>query len=146
VEGRLQARPKTLADYHTWVVEQQQQEEQGKEISKEEITTEDDLMTDIIMKRLRTSDGLDLDWVEKRFGTEIRKTILKGASLGLELDMAEIVTTTTNYREEEEERDTDQEQDGLLSSNASILRLKDPIGFLYSNYIISSIFAELGYE
>ena len=48
------------------------------------------------------------------------ESIYKGASLGLEL--------------------------GLVSTDGSddeIMRLKDPDGMLYSNFIISSIFAEL---
>ncbi len=76
------------------------------------------------MKRMRTSDGLDLEWIQQRFGSKIRDTIVKGATLGLELNLAEI----------------------LGEDDRVILRLKDPDGFLYSNYIISSIFAELGDE
>lgn len=82
------------------------------------------MLTDLIMKRLRTSDGLNLDWLQERFGSETRTTVIQGASLGLELQMAEIVS----------------------HGNDTILRLTDPNGFLYSNFIISSIFAELGYE
>lgn len=81
----------------------------------------EDFLTDVIMKALRTSDGLDLTWVEQRFGTETKDTIVDGAKLGIELSMA------------------------TLDSGGRRLKLRDPEGFLYSNYIISSIFAELGY-
>ena len=110
-----------MADYHTWV--QQLDSSDGDESAlSETISSEDDLLTDIVMKRLRTSDGLNLEWIQKRFGSEQRNAVVKGAQLGLELNMAR------------------------LDKNGARLRLVDPEGFLYSNYIISSIFAELGYE
>lgn len=90
----------------------------------DDVQSDDDMLTDIIMKRLRTSDGLNLDDIQQRFGSDIRNTISKGASLGLELNLVETVRT----------------------GEQTILRLKDPDGFLYSNYIISGIFAELGYD
>jgi len=132
IDGRLVARPKTMADYHTWVVQQQQQlvhnsqtiseEESPTLITVDERPSEEEWLTDVILKRLRTSDGLDLDWIEERFGPNTRRTIVMGAQLGLDLKMAE------------------------LDPSGSRLRLTDPDGFLYSNYIISSIFAELGYD
>lgn len=88
--------------------------------------TNDEYLTDIIMKRLRTSDGLDLKWITDCFGPDITESIREGAQLALQLDLAETITNEQNKEE--------------------ILRLKDPGGLLYSNYIISSIFAELGYE
>jgi oxygen-independent coproporphyrinogen-3 oxidase len=108
-----------MADYRTWV----QQMGRTNEVRPVPDGPSDlDLLTDIIMKRLRTSDGLDLEWIQKRFGPEQRKTIVKGAQLGLEMNMARI------------------------DKDSARLYLIDPEGFLYSNYIISSIFAELGYE
>ena len=110
-----------MADYHNWV--QQMGSSTGNALAlSETISSEDDLLTDIVMKRLRTSDGLNLEWIQKRFGAEQRNAVVKGAQLGLELNMAR------------------------LDKNGARLRLVDPEGFLYSNYIISSIFAELGYE
>ena len=81
--------------------------------------TDHEYLTDVVMKRLRTRDGLDLQWVQQRFGSDVVTGIRKGAELGLELGLAE------------------------LANNGSLLRLVDPEGFLYSNYIISSIFVEL---
>lgn len=118
VDGKLLARPKTMADYHTWV----QQIGTSDEDSTSETISDDDFLTDVIMKRLRTLDGLDLDWVQKRFGAEKKRTIVNGVRLGLEMNIARL------------------DKDGMR------LQLTDPEGFLYSNYIISSIFAELGYE
>jgi hypothetical protein len=48
-----------------------------------------EFLTDMVMKRLRTSDGLDLKWVGKRFGPDVATSILKGANLGLELGKGE---------------------------------------------------------
>jgi oxygen-independent coproporphyrinogen-3 oxidase len=78
---------------------------------------EDDYLLDVILTRLRTKEGLDLDWIEVNVGSEQVKNILRGAELGLELNLAE--------------------------RKQSFLRLKDPEGFLFSNSIISSIFSEL---
>ena len=105
------ARPKTLVDYYTWLEDNVKGVDGIDKLSKEE------LLTEMVMKRLRTSDGLDLKLIQRDFGDEVVTSILKGANLGLELGMAEC---------------TDE-----------VLKLKDPDGLLYSNYLISSIFAEL---
>lgn len=129
VDGQLLARPRTLSDYKEWVNDLPTKMDEDSAIVDPAIIPrhsvvedEDDRLTDIIMKRLRTADGLDLDWISKCYGDGVRGTILKGAELGLDLGMAEV------------------------SENQAHLRLTDPQGFLYSNYIISSIFSELGYE
>ena len=88
-----------------------------------------DWLTDIIMTRLRTSDGLDLDWIQDNVpgnGQVVVDKILTGASLGLDLGLAS--------------RDVSPEKKNSLGT----LRLVDPDGFLFSNSIISSIFVELG--
>jgi putative oxygen-independent coproporphyrinogen III oxidase len=112
VNGTLVARPRTLADYYSWL----EKEQQG--LSQDELPQEE-LLTDLVMKRLRTSDGLDIKGVKDRFGDDVVSSILEGAKLGLELGLAEHCDETNT------------------------LRLKDPDGLLFSNYIISSIFAEL---
>ena len=124
VNKRLKARPKTLVDYYKWVEDQEEDEEEEEENNNnddddDEIISDQELLTELVMKRLRTSDGLDLKLVKEDFGYDIVSSILRGANLGLELGMAE------------------------YSNKDEILRLKDPDGLLYSNYIISSIFAEL---
>lgn len=121
MDGRLTKRPKSMAGYHKWV--QGRTRENGSVV--EELISDEDLLTDILLKRLRTSDGLDLDWIQERFGEDKLALILKGASGSLELGLAEIVPRDRH--------------------TPHTLRLKDPNGFLFSNYIISSIFAELGY-
>ena len=123
VDGRLVARPKTLVDYESWVNTKGQNSDSDEGAGKK--MKEEEYLTDVVMKRLRTSDGLDLEWVQQRFGTDITNSILDGAAMGLDLGLVEI-----------EE----------FSGERKILRLRDPDGFLFSNFIISSIFAELGYE
>jgi oxygen-independent coproporphyrinogen-3 oxidase len=118
VNGQLLARPRTLVDYYSWVDAERTEAEQQK-------MDDDEYLTDLVMKRLRTSDGLDLKWIQERFGHHVETSILKGANLGLELGLAETVAH---------------------DNEGQTLRLKDPDGLLYSNYIISSIFAELGFE
>jgi coproporphyrinogen III oxidase-like Fe-S oxidoreductase len=113
VNEKLVARPRTLVDYYSWLEKEQQQGLSQDEMPQKEV------LTDLVMKRLRTSDGLDLNGVKDRFGDDVVSSILEGGKLGLELGLAEHCDET------------------------NILRLKDPDGLLFSNYIISSIFAEL---
>ncbi|KAL3945353.1 MAG: hypothetical protein SGBAC_000558 [Bacillariaceae sp.] len=119
VEGRLVARPKTLADYYEWLHDNVASEDSNNREEKEEVLSDDELLTELVLKRLRTIDGLDLMAVEDRFGKESAGTILEGAKLGLEIGLAE------------------------YDSQTRILRLKEPEGLLFSNSIISSIFAAL---
>eukprot|EP00980_Cylindrotheca_fusiformis_P003146 scaffold721_cov131-Cylindrotheca_fusiformis.AAC.36 len=112
VDGKLVGRPRTLYDYYSWV-------EEGHTSLSNDAELKTDLLTELVLKRLRTSEGLDLKEVNQRFGGDVVASILEGAGLGLDLGLAE-------HCEE-----------------GSTLRLKDPDGLLFSNHIISSIFAEL---
>jgi coproporphyrinogen III oxidase-like Fe-S oxidoreductase len=76
-------------------------------------------LTDIVLKRLRTSDGLDMFTIRDRFGSQFCDAILRGSDLALSLKLATYDTATGS------------------------LRLSDPDGFLFSNSIISSVFVEL---
>jgi oxygen-independent coproporphyrinogen-3 oxidase len=111
--GVMKARPKTLVDYVRWV------EVEASSLHDIAPIEDYELLTDVVLKRLRTSEGLKLKWVARRFakGDAYVELILRGAQLGLELD--------------------------LVKLEDNVLRLADPTGFLYSNTIISSIFAEL---
>ena len=82
------------------------------------VDKDDDALLDIIMTRLRTSDGLDLEWVAKEYGESYVKAIMKGV----------------RYFKEE----TD-----LVKVSPGNIKLTDPDGFLFSNNIISNIFVEL---
>jgi oxygen-independent coproporphyrinogen-3 oxidase len=117
VNGRLIARPRTLVDYQRWV-EHQTSLTNSVSQQPEVVVPDLDRLMDTVLKRLRTSDGLSLDWVQGRFGENYVNAILRGAQLGLDLNLANIDPSNT-------------------------LRLVDPNGFLYSNSIISSIFVEL---
>jgi coproporphyrinogen III oxidase-like Fe-S oxidoreductase len=111
----LTARPRTMSDYIHWV----DQQEAFPELQAA-FVEDFDLLTDVVLKRLRTSEGLSLEWVARRFkeGESYVVSILRGAELGLDL--------------------------GLVTLEDDVLRLVDSAGFIYSNTIISSIFAELG--
>jgi coproporphyrinogen III oxidase-like Fe-S oxidoreductase len=117
VNGRILARPRTLVDYQRWVVEQVVASVDDHE-QAESISDLDSLM-DTVLKRLRTSEGLSLNWVQQRFGVAYKNAVLRGSQLGLDLALAHVDRRT------------------------NVLRLVDPDGFLYSNSIISSIFVEL---
>lgn len=126
VNGARFSRPRAMQDYVDWVKEQKEKTMPDWLVDEHDMK-ELDRLTDVVMTRLRTSDGLDLDFVEQEYGQAKVDGILRGAQLGLDLELAH----------------------QLLSKDADkrgILRLKDPEGFLFSNSIISSIFVELGVE
>ena len=92
-----------------------------------ELDEEDkDAFGNIIMTRLRTSDGLDLDWIRRTYGEQMVHKILHSARMALDLNLAKVV--------------------GGEEAKHGTLCLIDPDGFLFSNTIISSIFVELGLE
>jgi coproporphyrinogen III oxidase-like Fe-S oxidoreductase len=105
-----------LDDYYSWVDAERTEAQQQKMDNKK-------YMFDLVMKQLRATDGLVLKWIQERFGHHAVTSILKGANVGLELGLAEMVAN---------------------DNEGQTLCLKDPEGLLYSNFIISSIFAELG--
>eukprot|EP00532_Pseudo-nitzschia_australis_P001906 CAMPEP_0168194882 /NCGR_PEP_ID=MMETSP0139_2-20121125/19491_1 /TAXON_ID=44445 /ORGANISM="Pseudo-nitzschia australis, Strain 10249 10 AB" /LENGTH=697 /DNA_ID=CAMNT_0008118563 /DNA_START=144 /DNA_END=2237 /DNA_ORIENTATION=+ len=124
VNKKLVARPREMSDYLNWVVELEDpttsNANKQETTEDEEEDMEEDFLSDLLLKRMRTIDGLDLTWLESHYGSEVVKNVLEGAKLGLELGLAE-------------------------RTEDNILRLADPDGLLYSNFIISSIFVELGY-
>ena len=83
------------------------------------------MLTDVIMTKLRTREGLDLNWIrnENIHGQSKADAVLRGAELALDMDLAK--------REQYDD------------NNYDYLRLEDPDGFLFSNNIISQIFVEL---
>ena len=146
LSGRRYARPQSMVDYIKWTSLLKSSHDNNDDNNgvtlplsslsnndvhiippplwlDEEESWEHDL-EDTIMTRLRTKDGLDLNWIaNQKDGKLILDRILHGANLGFNLGLLE--------RETIEEDGTD------------TMYLIDPKGFLYSNTIISSIFAEL---
>ena len=59
-------------------------EDDGKQEDPDE-----SFLPDLLLKRLRTIDGLDLSWLETNYGSETVKDVLEGAKLGLDLELAE---------------------------------------------------------
>lgn len=116
-----------MSNYIDWVHDQESEATPEWLAPSDELSGNKELerISDVIMTRLRTSGGLDLDYIRESFQNGIDKVerILEGASLALELGMAERIK---------------------VGNNSGMLRLVDPDGFLFSNTIISSIFVELG--
>jgi oxygen-independent coproporphyrinogen-3 oxidase len=110
------ARPRAMSDYVKWVETQKLRNQPEWLPGKDD--EEDDRLTEIVMTRLRTSEGLDLEWLENSFGGSVVESVLQGAQLALELKLAAV--------------------------NDKCLKLVDPQGFLFSNSILSSIFLEIG--
>jgi coproporphyrinogen III oxidase-like Fe-S oxidoreductase len=108
------ARPRTMSDYVRWVASQENAmpfKSEGQDALLDELES-------LVMKRLRTSDGLSLKYIETRYGAVFVDAIQKGIQLGCMFNMVSIDDIDT-------------------------VRLTDPKGFLFSNSIISSIFFEL---
>eukprot|EP00804_Cyclotella_cryptica_P020058 CCRYP_014869-RA/>CCRYP_014869-RA protein AED:0.13 eAED:0.13 QI:0/0/0/1/1/1/2/0/518 len=132
------ARPRALSDYVSWTNDLNQMRTRSQNnvahsswepwllpsAESDEDATEDDMLLDIIMTRLRTSDGLDLDWIanHSKSGNSRVEAILRGFKLALELDLGERII--------------------LPGRKFGFIRLRDPNGFLFSNNIISNIFME----
>jgi coproporphyrinogen III oxidase-like Fe-S oxidoreductase len=121
INGHTVARPRELFDYVRWVddVALTIQSNEGNHDDEVMDDLDDDFLMDTVLKRLRTSDGLSLNWVEHRFGQSYVDAILRGCKLGFVFELVR------------------------LDRETKILGLVDPEGFLFSNSIISSIFVEL---
>ncbi len=128
IDGVRFARPRALADYIKWSALLKEESSKSRSdwtppwLLVGEENEEEDLL-DIVMTRLRTSDGLDLDWIADNdlYGRSVVEDILRGFQLALDLDLGIRVP-------------------GL---EFGFIKLKDPDGMLFSNNIISNIFAEL---
>ena len=120
VSGMRYSRPRALSDYVSWSKSLGETEDSDDPpwISKSpnQVEDRDDVLLDIILTRLRTSDGLDLDWVVEEYGESYVETIMKGVKF---FEGTDLVTVSPGR-----------------------IKLKDPDGFLFSNNIISNIFAE----
>jgi oxygen-independent coproporphyrinogen-3 oxidase len=105
-QGGLVARPRAMADYVAWVAE-------ARPAALSQAESTESLLQDLVMKRLRTKEGIDIDHVRDKFGPRYGDAILEGSYLDL---------------------------DGLAVHEPPFLRLVDSKGFLFSNSIISNIF------
>lgn len=122
VNDRLMARPRALADYVDWVHKREtdgesiiDREEQQQQDDEED--TVESRLQDLVLKRLRTVEGLDLEYVRQQYGEAYVNAILRGACLD---DLSELVVYEPPF-----------------------LRLIVSKGFMFSNSIISSIFVAL---
>jgi coproporphyrinogen III oxidase-like Fe-S oxidoreductase len=128
LDGVRYARPRALSDYISWAQELKQSSKPPWLLPTEEMSGkefESENLLDIVMTRLRTSDGLDLDWIagQRQFNEAHIESILRGFQLAIDLDLGTISASGDHSH--------------------GIIRLRDPDGFLFSNNIISNIFMEL---
>lgn len=117
IGGRTVARPRTFVDYLYWV-ESHKNNKEILSVMTEPLPSDVDVLQDIVLKRLRTIDGLSLVWVEEKFGSLSRDAVIKGVELAIDLGLASI-------------------------NDEKVLALSDPDGLLFSSSIISSIFVEI---
>lgn len=116
VQGKLNARPRAMSDYIQWVKDGQPDFSESIDDTDEPNSLIDRLQN-LVMTRLRTSEGLDLDLVRQQYGSSCVDAIFKGACL--------------------------EELKELVVYEAPTLRLIDSKGFMFSNSILSSIFLAL---
>jgi oxygen-independent coproporphyrinogen-3 oxidase len=98
-----------------------------------------DSLLELIMLSLRTSDGLDLEFVKNHFGLDYKnKIIISLLSHQFDYNMNRTVLFFDEYNNTPiylKHYNND--------INITHVRLSDPYGFLISNEIISSIFADI---
>ena len=107
--------------------------------SEEDVQSLEDRLQDVVMMRLRTADGLDLEEVGQLHGSNavrrIEKALQPHEAAGLVTRVhAEVAVAQAALARQHGA------EDAPLSR---IVRLADPEGFLVSNDIISDVFAEL---
>jgi len=103
-----------------------------KEHDDEDLDDKKDNLLDLVMTRLRTVEGLDLDWVDQHYGSAYVEAILRGFELAIDLELGVM-------------DDSDDDEKNRLNHHQchGSIRLVDPTGFLFSNHIISNVFLEL---
>ena len=77
-----------------------------------------DALEDELLTSLRTSQGIDLERIHDVYGAAYEAAVRRGAQEAIEL--------------------------GLAVVEGEVLKLTDPDGFLFSNYALASVFAEVG--
>lgn len=129
VNGTRYSRPRALSEYVYWTKELKEDNNsndppwisKGSEQDSDQTAAanKDDALLDIILTRLRTKDGLDLDWIanNEEYGESYVEAIMKGVEFFVDTE--------------------------LVTLSPGRIKLTDPDGFLFSNNIISNIFAEL---
>ena len=95
---------------------------------------------DIVLKRLRTVDGLSLQYVQEHYGTLYVNAIVRGVQELLQNPQGPDLIAMSHLNDDDDDNNDATRMD---QGEDRILRLVDPLGFLYSNTIISNIFYEL---
>ncbi len=151
VDGVRYARPRAMSDYISWTKALKPNFlatttgggndntttwtpppwlEGGVETNTEsrygEGTNSAERLLDVVMTRLRTSEGLDLDWVADH--VDYRKSHIEAIQRGFELAL---------------DLKLGHKDAGAVDGMYGCIRLNDPKGFLFSNHVISNIFMEL---
>ena len=100
---------------------------------------------DIVLKRLRTVDGLSLQYIQEHYGTLYVNAIVRGVQELLQNPQGPDLIAMRRLNDGDGDDDDDDDSDATRMDQGEdrILRLVDPMGFLYSNTIISNIFYEL---
>ena len=92
VDKETVARPREMNDYIEWVEKNNESllsSSSDVQDERRNKSTDEGILSDLLLKRLRTVDGLDLNWLETNYGSEIVNDVLEGAKLGLDIELAE---------------------------------------------------------
>ena len=116
-------------------------EDAGMEYPNNKDSTDDDAL-EVIMLALRTSDGLHLPSLSTRYGSPIARKVLRGLEEYIEKGL--VVPCYTEGDADGQDLSAAAYTDPLNGHPWAVshVRLKDPEGFLLSNDIIASVFAE----
>lgn len=125
---------------------------------------EQEEMLDVVMMRLRTADGLDLNTFEKSYGSSSARSIVSALEPHRQAGLVQVIKNKEerkadggqasfngcgsgmhgNSMEHHEHQAASQENGGSKEElKGRRVRLTDPEGFLVSNDIISDVFAAL---
>ena len=101
--------------------------------------SQEDQLQDVVMMRLRTADGLDLDQIRQLHGSDAVRRIERA----LQPHEAAGLVTRVQPEGAPEQAALDRRRGAEHAARSMVVRLADPEGFLVSNDIISDVFAEL---
>jgi len=134
------SRPRTQADYRQWV---QDLVQRGGILDTESASPEDSFL-DTLMVGLRLAEGIRLESLAQQFGDRTVHQLLKLLQPYQKKRWVEVVRTSTIEKNTPDEISCDRTLDDAvkLQFRDCSLKLTDPEGFLFSNVVLSHIFAE----
>ncbi|MEB3213930.1 MAG: hypothetical protein VKL39_21460, partial [Leptolyngbyaceae bacterium] len=136
VGGQRVSRPRTRADYATWVTELVTR--QG--IIDHPVTTSEEALLDTLMLGLRLAEGIELEALRQQFGDRPVHTMMKVLTPHIQKGWVTLEPLNTGQESLSSGRD---DNESPVCSPGQQIRLTDPEGFLFSNVVLSDLFSKL---